>query len=304
MIKASRHTLFANIVQQFCAGLLLLFLPNILGKADYAQVVFVMVLLSFVAFADAGMSMAYGRVVPSLLAQNKHDEVKIWDSTTLRFGLAMSCFCSVIMTIIYYHRYGNLINTLLLLPMPFVVFWFSFHVSRFSTFGNFSCYSKVNTWRSIGSLLVFPLAFTFGLTGFFISQLVAALLALASIGKILFKPLGKLHWSLLRHHLLEGVIRSLTGILWINLMNFSRLYASIKYGAEDIATYGIMSSAAQSLLSLVISLFLPVGVELFNRHGKSELHALEFAHHIIRRSIKWTMPVPYTHLTLPTNREV
>ena len=301
MIKASRHTLLANVVQQFCAGLLLLFLPNILGKMDYAQVVFVSVLLSFIGFADAGMSQAYGRIVPSLLAQERHDEVRIWDATTLRFGLIFSCFYSLIIAFIFYHRYENITRALLLLPMPFIMFYYSFHITRFSSAGYFRQYRIVNSWRAVASLLAFPLVLMLGITGFFISNLLSAIIALFSIGKELFKPLGKPHWLLVKNHLPEGIILALTGVLWMTLMNFSRFYASISYKPEDIATYGIISAAGMSLLSLVVSLFIPVAVELRSRHAKSEIEAFEFVDTIISRSLPWMLAATLAAIiTAPT----
>ncbi len=289
MIPASRQTLIANIVQQFCAALIILFLPNILEKSDYAQVVYVAVLLSFAAFADAGISLAYGRIVPGLLAQENHEEVRVWNNTTLAFGLLASAVYSLIIALIYYTHYGNALHALLLFPVPFVVFWFSFHVNRVSSSGDFTQYRRAISWRSLGSLAVFPLAFMYGLTGWFIAQLFAAFLALTSFSTRLCQPLEKLHWTLLRKHLREGLMLSCISVLWLQLLNFARLYASMHYNAEDIATYGIVTAAYQSLSTLVISLFLPVSVGLLSRYGHGEESALAFAHDITRRSLPWAM---------------
>jgi O-antigen/teichoic acid export membrane protein len=289
--SSARHTLITNVTQQICAALVILYLPNILGKADYAQVVYVSVLLSFGFFADAGISMTYGRVVPALLAQNNHDEVGLWNSTTLVFGFLASTVYSFVIAFLYYARYGHALNTLLLLPVPFVVCWFSFHSSRAVAGADFSIYRQVNSWRSISSLIVFPLALVCGLTGWFIATLTAALIALLSLGRQLLQPLGAPHWALVRKHLREGLMLSSSSVLWMQLLNFARLYASVRYSAEDIATYGIVSAAYQSFSTLIISVFLPVGVGLYSRYGESEEKALAFAGHIIARSLPLVMVV-------------
>ena len=289
MIAASRHTLIANVVQQFCAALIILYLPNILGKEDYAQIVYVSVLLSFWAFADAGISMAYSRVVPTLLAQNNHGEVELWNSTSLVFGLLASGAYSVIIALLYYARYGHVLNAILLLPVPFIVFWFSSHINRANATGDFRQYLRVNSRRAVGSLAVFPLAFMFGLTGWFIAQLVAALLALLSLGRHLAQPIGTPVWALVRKHLREGLLLSSTSVLWLQLLNFGRFYASLHYGAESIATYGIISAAYQSMSTLAISIFLPVSVGVQRSYGESEDNALAFANHSIARSLPIVM---------------
>jgi len=299
--SSARHTLITNVTQQICAALILLYLPNILGKTDYAQVVYVSVLLSFAFFADAGISMAYRRVVPALLAQNNRDEVDIWNNTTLVFGFMASAVYSLVIALLYYLRYGDALNTLLLLPVPFVVCWFSYHITRTTAAGDFNIYRQVNSWRSIASLIVFPLAFMYGLAGWFIATLAAAVIALFSLGRQLFQPVGKLHWALIRGHLSEGLMLSSTSVLWMQLLNFARLYASVRYSAEDIATYGIVSAAYQSLSTLIISVFLPVTVGLYRRYGESEEKALAFASHIIARSLPLVMAVTVLAIaTAPT----
>ncbi len=289
MFHSSRHTLTANVIQQLCAGLLLIFLPNILGKEDYAQVVFVAVLLSFMEFADMGISRVYGRVVPPLLVHNKHDEIRAWDSSALSFALMTSSLYSVIVTMIYYHRYGDLTNALLFLPVPFIMAWFSFYISHSTVRSDFKKYLKANSWRAVVSLTALPLVFTFGVIGFFISNLMAAVAALVSFGRQILSPFSKPDWVMVRSHLGEGILISLTSVLFMNLMNFARFYASISYQAGDIATYGIISAAWMSLLSLLVSILIPVNVEMRLQHGRSEEHALIYANKIIRKSLPWVI---------------
>src|SRR6185312_2403442 len=141
------------------------------------------------------------------------------------------------------------------------------------------------------SLMVFPLAFLYGLTGWFMSQLGAALVALLSLGRQLLQPIGKPHWSLVRRHLREGMMLSSTSVLWMQLLNFARLYASLFYSPDVIAHYGIISAAYQSLSTLVISVFLPVSVGLQRSYGESEEKALAFAGRAIVRRLPAVMAV-------------
>ncbi len=289
MIAASRQTLIANIIQQACAAAVILLLPNIMSKPDYAQVVYVGVLLSFAAFADVGISLVYGRVVPALHTMKNHAALSVWNSTSLKFGLLTSSVYAVIIAALFYARYETTLHAMLLLPVPFIVFWFSFHVGRMSATGDFHDYRKSITWRALGSLMVLPLALVIGLTGWFVGTLGAAMLALARLGKRLWQPIGGIDWGIIRRHLKEALLLSSISVLWLQLLNFARLYASMHYNAEDIATYGILSAGYQSVSALVISIFLPVSVGLLGRYGESEASAMTFAHTILRRSLPWVL---------------
>jgi len=289
VIATSRQTLIANVAQQICAAILILCLPNLLSKADYAQVVYVSVLLSFAAFADLGISLAYGRMVPALLAQENHDDVHLWNGTTLKFGLMASAIYSVILAGIYYYRYENIVRALLFMPVPVIVFWFSFHVGRVSSSGDFSAYRRAVTWRSLGSLTALPLVIFSGLNGWFVAQLFAVLLALLQFGKRLLRSFGALHWTLIRAHLKEGLLLSSINVLWFQLLYSARLYASFRYNQETLALYGLISSAYQSLSALVVSAFLPVSVGILSRYGKSSGLAFEFAAAALAKSFPWIM---------------
>lgn len=287
MIAASRQTVMANLVQQACAAALILALPNILSKPDFAQVVYVGVLLSFGAFADLGMSLVYGRIAPALHTTQSVDLLHRWNRTTLTFGLYTSAAFAVVISLLYFVRFGNLPQALLLLPVPFLVFWFSFHVGRVSSTGDFSEYRKSITWRALGSLLVIPLSQVLGLIGWFAGTLAAAMLALARLGRRLRSPWESIDRSLVRGHLREGLLLALTSVLWLQLLNFARLYASVAYASEELATYGIIASAYQSVSALLISIFLPISVGILGRYGESEQHAQEFARQMLLRSVPW-----------------
>ena len=58
---SSRQTLAANIAQQGSAAAMLLILPNVLTASAFAETVYVVVLLSFIAVADLGLNAVTGR---------------------------------------------------------------------------------------------------------------------------------------------------------------------------------------------------------------------------------------------------
>jgi hypothetical protein len=178
-----------------------------------------------------------------------------------------------------------------------------------SSTGDFQDYRKSITWRSLGSLLVLPLTLALGLTGWFIGMLAAVVLALLRLWPRLLQPIGALDWGLIRRHVREGVLLSSISVLWLQLLNFARLYASMRYGAEDIATYGIISAGYQSVSTLLISIFLPVSVGILSRYGESEASAIAFAHRMLLRSMPWAIAVsalgilvapPLLHRCFPT----
>jgi O-antigen/teichoic acid export membrane protein len=182
-------------------------------------------------------------------------------------------------------------------------------VGRVSSRGDFSEYRKSISWRAIGSLLVIPLSVALGLLGWFIGTLAAATLTLARLGKRLTQPLGSAELSLVKNHWKEGLQLALINVLWLQLLNFARLYASFAYPPETIATYGILASAYQSLSALLISLFLPVSVGILGRYGESEAHARTYARHILQRVVPWVMAAtcmaifaapPLLHLCFPS----
>lgn len=289
MISGARHTLVANVVQQACAAALLLTLPNLLDKSAYAEIVFVGVLLSFGAFADLGLSLVYGRVVPALIARGDNNAVRQWDTSVLRFGLASSAGFSLIVAMVYEVRHGDVFRALLLLPIPLIVFWFSFHVSRVSAGGDFSEYRRVIIARASASLVAIPLTILFGLSGWFWSQLLAALLVLAHIRRRLMESWGHADWALVRRHLREGLMLCAITVSWLQLLNFGRLFASLRYAPNDVAHYGVAGSAYQALSTLLISAFLPVTVGLLRRFGQGDREAFDYTGRVLSRSVLWVL---------------
>ena len=281
MIAASRQTLLANLVQQASAAVLLLALPNILEKSAYAQTVFVSVLLSFMALADLGMSLVYGRLVPALITQGDMESVRRWDASVLQVGLLASFAFAGFVSAVYWVRYEYSGGAILLILLPVAMYWASFHVTRVTASGDFSEYRRAISVRSLASLLAIPMAAGLGLLGWFAGQVAAALLVLGYIGRRLLAPFGGVDWNLLRKNVPEGLILCAITVMWMQLLNLGRLYASLRYSPEEVAHYGVAGAAYQFMAALVISAFLPVSVQVLGRFGRSDRDAFEFMGRIL-----------------------
>jgi hypothetical protein len=96
-------------------------------------------------------------------------------------------------------------------------------------------------------------------------------------------------WSLVRSHVGEGLLRCGIAVVWVQLLNVGRLYASTHYSHAEIAEYGIASSAYQSLAALIISAFLPVSVETLRRYGRSADDAMQYVHKVGERVAPWIL---------------
>ena len=66
LLKNSKHTLLANVFNQGASIVIFLIVPNILTHEDYAQTIYISVLLSFLVVSDFGMSFVYSRKMPSV----------------------------------------------------------------------------------------------------------------------------------------------------------------------------------------------------------------------------------------------
>jgi hypothetical protein len=285
--SSSRQTLVANLAQQASALILILVLPNILEKTAYAETVFVSVLLSFIVIADLGLSLVYGRIVPALVGQQDDRATRSWDASVLGFGLVSAAAFAIVIASIYMIKFGNLLQAALLLPLPIISYWISFHISRSTVRGDFAEYRRAISLRALSTLLCLPLAIKLGLFGWFWGQLAASLLVVAIFNKKLLEPVGAIEWKLMQGHLYEGLILCAVTALWLQLLNFARLYASLNYSSEIIANYGIVSSANQSLSTLLISAFLPVTVGVLRRFGESDEAALDYVIQVLKKCRLW-----------------
>lgn len=287
--SGSRQTIFANLIQQACAAALLLSLPNLLDKQEYAQTVFVGILLGFMALADFGLLLVYGRLVPALVTKGNALAIVRWDASVSVFGLLASIFFSLMIALIYWLKFRHGENAAMLSLLPIGLYWISFHISRTMAAGDFSEYQRAIGIRALASLLAIPMVAAAGLSAWFASQVVAALLVMGLIGRRLLEPIGRVDWVLVRSHIPEGLMLCVITAAWLQLLNFGRLYASLVYPAETVAHYGIMGAAYQSLSTLLISAFVPVSVGVLGRFGKSNSEALEFMRTVLARSVWWVL---------------
>lgn len=287
--SSSRQTLLANLMQQGASAALLVVLPNLLDKEGYAQVVFVGVLLGFMALADLGLSLVYGRVVPGLVMSDDGAAIRRWDASVAVFGSAAVVLFSLVLALVYWIKYRQIGHALALAALPLGLYWVAFHVSRMTAAGRFEEYRRAIGARSLASLLAIPFAMFGGLSAWFVSQVVAALLVMTRVGRVLWQPMGQVDWALLRRHLPEALQLCVVTAVWTQLLNFGRLYASLVYPAEAVAHYGVAGAAYQSISTLLISAFIPVSVGLLGRLGKSDLEAFEYMKTVLARTVWWVL---------------
>jgi hypothetical protein len=298
---SSRQTLVANIAQQASAVATLLILPNVLTASAFAETVYVGVLLSFIAVADLGLNYVHNRVVPALSSRGECEVIAHWDRTVHSFGLLTSLVFAGAISLSYFAKFHSLVHSLLLLPVAPLTFLASFHVSRISCLGDFLSYRRVAMLRALLSVGILPLVYLWGVTGWFIGTLLVAAVLLAYVRKVSWVTFFAIDWHLVRGNVGEGLTRCGITVMWVQLLNVGRLYASTHYSHAEIAEYGIAASASQSLAALIIAAFLPVGVETLRRFGHSADDAMQYVHKVAERMAPWTLLGTITVAeTLPT----
>lgn len=280
----SRHTLIANLVQQACAAALLFSIPNLLSKEHFSETVFVGVLMLAVGLADLGLSSVYGRVVPRLLATGDTDGVRRWDATVIGFGSAGAMLFGAVITSIYLSRYEYPLHAALIFPVPLLTFWASFHTARASVRGNFSDYRRFIVTRAVAGLIAIPTTLWIGVSGWFLTQLIAAIVVVARIGPHFHEPWGRLDGHLLRAHIREALLLALAGVAALQLLSFARVYASVDYPKDTLAVYGVAGAAYQAVAALVLSLFMPVTIDLMSRFAGAPSAPFERATLILRHT--------------------
>lgn len=289
MIAGSRRTLLANLIQQCCAAALLLLLPNLLEKQAYAEVVFVGALLGFMAVADLGLLLVYGRIVPGMVVKGADEDIRHWDASIFGFGMLASALFSLLVSLIYWIKSGSAEHALALFFVPIELYCISFYVSRNTVTGDFSEYQRVTGIRAVASLVAIPMTALGGISAWFVSQIVAGALVIGYIGRrTTFDRIGRIDWSLVRENIPEGLMLCTITVAWLQLLNFARLYASFAYPKDLVAHYGIVTAAYQSLSTLLISAFLPVSVGVLGLLGKSDAEAFEFLKRALARSVWWS----------------
>lgn len=286
---SSRQTLAANVAQQASAVAALLILPNILTASAFSETVFVAVVMSFIALADLGLSHVYSRIVPVMSGQGEDGSIGRWDRTICSFGLLTSLLFAAGVSASYFAKFGSMLHALLLFPVAPLVFLTSFYVTRVSCLGDFVSYRRMVIARALLALGILPLVFLWGITGWFVGTLLAAILLLSYSREAAIPLVNRIDWRLVRKNVGEGLLRCGIAVLWLQLLNVGRLYASANYSHEHLADYGIAASAYQSLAAVVMAAFIPVSVETLRRFGQGVDDAMRYVHDVGEKVAPWVL---------------
>jgi len=103
-MRDNRDSVIANIVQQVSAALVFLIVPVLLGVEQYAQVIVVTTLISFLTFSDLGVSYVYTRRMPEIYGRENREEESKWNTTVIRFRIYAAIVFAVVITGMYWVR--------------------------------------------------------------------------------------------------------------------------------------------------------------------------------------------------------
>ena len=285
LARSSRDTVITNIIQQTVGTLIFLTVPNFLTVSAFAEVTFVMVLLSFSIVADGGISLVYSRKMPSVYATGNKTEIERWNSSAFWTALAGSTLFAAAIAVIYVVKYGNTLMALLLIPLPPLTAVVTFSVGRLTAKADFSAYRAINSFQAITRLVTIPFTYWLGLFGWFLSQSLPAAATLLRLEKPRMQPRGGFDGDLVRRHLAEGLALVAVTFLWVQLLYSGRLFAAMYYPNETVALYGLLSAGYQVIASLVIATFLPVTVHILRLFGRDDRDAVNFIFKAINLSI-------------------
>jgi O-antigen/teichoic acid export membrane protein len=263
LLKNSKYTLSANIVNQIFGMMIFLSVPNILDQGDYAKTVYISVLISFIVLFNLGMGLVYGRTMPSIYATKNDTNIEEFNQTFFWFQMIMGILGSIVISSIYFYKYPDLfVSALIFFITPFSLV-IKFYITQYSVNENFIEYKRLNYIGAIARLITIPFSFVLGVGGWVLSQFIASFITLKLSKKPFLLNYNKFNLSLIKLHLKEGVILLATFLLWNQLLNSGRLFAAIYYDDIIIAQYGITNAGYMLLSSLFISIFLPVTVLVF-----------------------------------------
>lgn len=260
ILKNSKHTLSANIVNQIFAMFIFLTIPNILSTEDYAQTVYISVLMSFIVLSGFGMSFVYSRIMPAIYALDDEEKIEEFNQTFFWFQLMMSFMGSIIICIIYYLKYENLLNSFLLLFLYPLTLLITFFIQKSSVQEDFLRYKNINIKKSVTRTLIIPMAYLFNVGGWLGGQIVSSIFVIFTIKEKLILGRNRIKLSIIKEHLLEGLLLLASFFFWNQLLNSGRLFATLNYDTSSIALYGLTNAGYSMLLTLSISIFLPVTV--------------------------------------------
>ncbi len=240
--------------------IIFLTIPNILNQGDYAQTIFISVLMSFMVLSDFGISFVYARIMPSIYHKNNINKINEFNQTFFWFRLLMSIVGSIIISIIYYFKYGNILNSLLLLFLNPLTLLISFFIQKSSVQEDFSTYRNINIKNSIMRTIIIPMSYFFNTKGWISGQAISSLIVIVTIKEKVILGWNKVNFSLIKKHFFEGLLLLINFFFWNQLLNSGRLFSIFSYEDNIIAQYGITNAGYSLLLTLSISIFLPVTI--------------------------------------------
>lgn len=285
LLGGSSYTLKANIWTQFSGVIIMLTIPNMLSVDDYAKVVYLSFLLSFVPLYDFGLVAVYNRLIPGLVV-NDIKKVQEIESTLIRYLIFMSVMFTAVVTFMYYYKYNSLIESSLIfvyLPVSLIV---GFLIVRDIVREDYQPYYHNIRFQSIIKLIQVPLVYMFSIIGWFISSLITQISLLLRVFKRdIFK--SNYDFSFIKENLQEGIELSVKTFVWLQVLNFPRTYASLNYSDKLIAQYGLVGSMYQVVVSLSLAMFVPVTVKTFKLFSKSD----RIAFYYLKKVLKNTVPL-------------
>jgi len=286
--KNNKDTIVTNVVQQSCSIFIFLVVPNILQIEHYAQVVFVGTLLSFMTFADFGLSFVYSRKMPVIYASKNVQEARRWNDTVFFFRLSSALLFGLIISFVYYLKYKEFLNAALLFLTPFLSTAISFFIAQHTAKSSFSVYRQINSFQAIARLITIGGVVLFGLLGWFISQFVASLLTIVKILKLGGLPRKfRIDFELLKENFIESAMLGLITTLWTQLLASAKVFASFMYTDIQIAQYGLMNTGYQIIASLIVSAFIPQTVKTYRMIELNLQGAFEY----VFRTILYATPI-------------
>lgn len=279
----SSFTMRANLWAQGTGILVMLVTPNLLSVEEYAKVVYIGFLLSFVSLYDLGLTAVYNRLAPGLVC-NDPKKLLIIESTLVKYLIFMSIVFSFGVSILYFLKYENVLESFIIflfLPLSLVT---SFFITRDVVAERFDTYYVNSRFQSWIKLFQIPFVFLFSITGWFISSLLANFMVFF---KIFDKNILKSSHDVLflKSHFKEGLELSIKTLVWLQVLNFPRTFASLNYSDTQIANYGLVNSMYQVVVSMSIAMFIPITVKIFKLFSKSDKLAFYYIKKVLAKTI-------------------
>lgn len=275
LLKNSKYTLLANIFNQGASIVIFLIVPNILTHEDYAQTIYISVLLSFLVVSDFGMSFVYSRKMPSVYSGCCKKRIEMYNQTFFWFRLTMSLFGSALISIMYFLKYYLFLNALLLFFLNPLTVIITFFISQYGVREDFKFYRNINIANAVSRIVTLPIIYFLGISGWIIAQITSSVIGLKAMKENFFLGFDYFNIKLIKKYFLEGVSLLALFFFWNQLLNSGRLFASIGFQDDLMAQYGLTNNAYLLLLNLSISVFLPVTISSLKIIEKDTKSAIE-----------------------------